>query len=181
MTSFVPLSHIRTCQEPNLFPPLESKLSTIRRINGKCAQFTSVSVRLAYPVWKSSCSEAGRITKGFALCITCDRLSKFSHRTNVILGTYKKCSADEEANQRRALTTVPTIMRLSLLAFFIALPAAAYAAACSQQNSINVETDCAERGDYCNDDIPCCGRLQCNWNGYGSVCITVHLLIYVGY
>ena len=62
-------------------------------------------------------------------------------------------------------------MRLSVLALFITLPAAAYAAVCSQPEALNVEGKCAERGAYCSSDIPCCGRLQCNWNGYGSVCI----------
>ncbi|KAF8468727.1 hypothetical protein DFH94DRAFT_685539 [Russula ochroleuca] len=41
------------------------------------------------------------------------------------VSTYKKCHADEVGKQYRALTTVPTIMRLSVLALFIALPAAA--------------------------------------------------------
>ncbi|KAF8483368.1 hypothetical protein DFH94DRAFT_306428 [Russula ochroleuca] len=96
---------------------------------------------------------------------------------NVILQKiYKKCLADEEAKQHRALTTVLTIMRLSVLALFIVLPAAAYAAVCPQQHSTNSEDKCAERGEYCSGDIPCCGRLVCNWNGYGSVCLILDLL-----
>src|ERR1019366_8762711 len=83
----------------------------------------------------------------------------------------KKCSADEEAKQHRALTTVSTIMRLTVLALFIALPAAAYAAVCPQQHSIDSEVACAERGDWCNDEVPCCGRLECIWNGFGGVCL----------
>jgi hypothetical protein len=67
-------------------------------------------------------------------------------------------------------------MRLSFLALFIALPAAAYAAVCPQQDTMDFNVQCAERGDYCNDSIPCCGRLQCVPNGYGSVCLTLTLI-----
>jgi hypothetical protein len=69
-----------------------------------------------------------------------------------------------------------TTMRLSVLALFIALPAAAYAAVCPQQHPTIFEKECAERGDFCGSDIPCCGRLVCQWNGYGSVCRMLHLL-----
>jgi hypothetical protein len=91
---------------------------------------------------------------------------------------YKKCSRDGEAKQHRALTAVLTIMRLSFLALFIALPAAAYAAVCPQQHPTIFEDECAERGDFCSYDIPCCGRLVCEWNGYGSVCLMLHLLCF---
>ena len=69
-------------------------------------------------------------------------------------------------------------MRLSVLAFVIALPAAAYAAVCTQQFSIDSGPQCAERGKWCNAEIPCCGRLECRWNGFSSVCLKLraHLL-----
>jgi hypothetical protein len=62
--------------------------------------------------------EAGGRTQGFAL-VTNYRIFA---QENVTVKIYEKCSADEEAKQHRALTTVPTNMRLAL---FIALPAAA--------------------------------------------------------
>jgi len=69
-------------------------------------------------------------------------------------------------------------MRLSVLAFVIALPAAAYAAVCTQQFTIDSGPQCAERGEWCNAEIPCCGRLECRWNGFSSVCLGLrtHLL-----
>jgi hypothetical protein len=73
----------------------------------------------------------------------------------------------KETKQRRAIITVPTIMRLSIIAFFIALPAAAYA--------------CVPLGESC-DSSPCCQPYSCgtvtlNLNGasYG-VCLTADLL-----
>ena len=69
-------------------------------------------------------------------------------------------------------------MRLSVLALLIALPAAAYAAVCPQQHSMD---DCGERNDYCSDEIPCCGRLECRWNGFTNVRLMSHLLIRIGY
>jgi hypothetical protein len=70
-------------------------------------------------------------------------------------------------------------MRLSILALFIALPAAAYAAVCPQgpqQGSNDVHAECAERGQWCNSEITCCGRLQCVWNGFASVYLTFTLI-----
>ena len=61
--------------------------------------------------------------------------------------TYKKCSTDE---QHSALTTVPTIMRLSILALFIALPAATYAAVTTR------DLVCSQFGEPCFDLTPCC-------------------------
>ena len=74
-------------------------------------------------------------------------------------------------------------MRLSIVALFIALPAAAYAAVCPQGpqlGSTEFKVQCASRGEWCNADIPCCGRLQCAWNGFSHVCLTF-ALIHVGY
>jgi hypothetical protein len=67
-------------------------------------------------------------------------------------------------------------MRLSALALLIALPAAAYAAACTKQLSIDSEGPlaCAERGEWCSSQIACCGRLECQWNGFSMVCLGVH-------
>lgn len=60
-------------------------------------------------------------------------------------------------------------MRLSVLAFVIVLPAVAYAAVCAEQFSIDSEAKCAERGQWCNPKTPCCGRLECKWNGFSRV------------
>jgi hypothetical protein len=59
-------------------------------------------------------------------------------------------------------------MRFSVLTLLIVLPAAAYAAVCPQQLSIQVE--CGERADFCDEEFPCCGRLKCTWNGMTMVC-----------
>ncbi|KAI0249084.1 hypothetical protein BJV78DRAFT_1230243 [Lactifluus subvellereus] len=61
-------------------------------------------------------------------------------------------------------------MRFFVLTLLISLPAVAYAAVCPQQLSIDSEVACAERGHWCNDEIPCCGRLQCAFNGFSRVC-----------
>ena len=76
----------------------------------------------------------------------------------------------KETKQHRALTsltTIPTIMRLSIIAFFIALPAAAYA--------------CVPLGGDCNH-FPCCNFMACamlnpSHNGIKiMVCLTADLL-----
>ena len=67
-------------------------------------------------------------------------------------------------------------MRLSVLALLFTLPAAAYAVVCPQQHSIDFGYECGERGGFCNSDSPCCGRLECKWNGFGGVCFIAHLL-----
>ena len=67
-------------------------------------------------------------------------------------------------------------MRLSVLAFIIVLPAVAYAAVCAEQVSIDSEAKCVERGQWCNSKIPCCGRLECKWNGFSRVSLRIHLL-----
>ena len=77
--------------------------------------------------------------------------------------TYKKCSTDE---QHSALTIVPTIMRLSILALFIALPAAAYAAVTTRQ------FECSQLGDPCFFLTTCCTGLTC----LDGVCIIAHSL-----
>jgi hypothetical protein len=59
-------------------------------------------------------------------------------------------------------------MRFSVLTLLIVLPAAAYAAVCPQQ--LSMHSECGERGDFCDDEFPCCGRLICTWNGYSRVC-----------
>src|SRR6266702_5967525 len=56
-------------------------------------------------------------------------------------------------------------MRFSTLALLIALPAAAYAAVCPQQFSVEPEYDCAEKGESCYGRT-CCGDLQCVWVGW---------------
>jgi hypothetical protein len=57
-------------------------------------------------------------------------------------------------------------MRFSVFTFLIVLPAAAYAAACP----LSIQVECVERGELCNDLLPCCGRLQCTRNGFSTVC-----------
>jgi hypothetical protein len=59
-------------------------------------------------------------------------------------------------------------MRFSVLTLLIVLPAAAYAAVCPQQ--LSIQSVCGERGDLCDHRSPCCGRLRCNWNGFSYVC-----------
>jgi hypothetical protein len=67
-------------------------------------------------------------------------------------------------------------MRFSVLTLLIVLPAAAYAAVCPQQLSTGSGMSCGERGDWCNDQMPCCGRLECMWNGFANVCTNAHSL-----
>lgn len=56
-------------------------------------------------------------------------------------------------------------MRLSILTILIALPAAAYAAVCPQQFSIDFDLGCVPRGGRCSDANPCCGFFKCMSNG----------------
>ena len=46
-------------------------------------------------------------------------------------------------------------MRLSILALFIALPAATYAAVTTRQ------LGCVQQGDFCFGSTPCCADLTC--------------------
>ena len=75
-------------------------------------------------------------------------------------------------------------MRLSILALLIALPAAAYAGC--QQPSTDPEPSpepspeptviqCGERGGFCDNNTPCCGRLQCSLSGLTGVCLMEHI------
>ena len=59
-------------------------------------------------------------------------------------------------------TTVPTTMRLSVLALFIALPAAVYAAVSPIQRSTDAEFpgDCSGFYGVCNSTVPCCAGLS---------------------
>ena len=90
----------------------------------------------------------------------------------------------EEEKQHRALAIVPTIMRLSVLALFIALPAAAYAAVCTQQRPLDSEGDCIPNEDTCSPDgPPCCvSTSTCTAvrTPYGGiyVCHIAHLLLF---
>ncbi|KAH9971712.1 hypothetical protein BGW80DRAFT_1319512 [Lactifluus volemus] len=59
-------------------------------------------------------------------------------------------------------------MRFSVLTLLIVLPAAAYAAVCPQQ--LSIQSVCGERGDSCDPKHPCCGRFLCTWNGFFYVC-----------
>ncbi|KAH9971720.1 hypothetical protein BGW80DRAFT_431977 [Lactifluus volemus] len=68
---------------------------------------------------------------------------------------------------RFALETNTTTMRFSALTLLIVLPAAAYAAVCPQQ--LSIQPECGERGAFCDYEFPCCGRLQCIFNSYGQV------------
>ena len=65
---------------------------------------------------------------------------------------YKKCQADDVTKQYRALITLPTTMRLSVLALFIALPTMAYGAVYPRQT----DGFCINKG-LCDVDQDCCG------------------------
>ncbi len=85
----------------------------------------------------------------------------------------------------RRLTTppsipIPTTMRLSVLALFIVLPAAAYAAVTTQHRSTDVEDAECLFGTRCLDDLGCCSDMSCVMSGrivdrFG-VRVTVHFL-----
>ncbi|KAH9984210.1 hypothetical protein BJV77DRAFT_1038907 [Russula vinacea] len=55
-------------------------------------------------------------------------------------------------------TTTPTTVRLSVLALFIALPAAAYAAVYPRKP----QDSCSATRQPCNQDQDCCDGLRCN-------------------
>ncbi|KAH9971705.1 hypothetical protein BGW80DRAFT_1319373, partial [Lactifluus volemus] len=59
-------------------------------------------------------------------------------------------------------------MRFSVFTLLIVLPAAAYAAVCPQQFSI--QSICGKYGDWCNNEFPCCSGLECERVGYENVC-----------
>jgi len=66
-------------------------------------------------------------------------------------------------------------MRLTVLALFIALPAAAYGAVCPQleQSSLQFKGNCAEFGESCADH-GCCDTLKCTYFSFlGMVCLMV--------
>jgi hypothetical protein len=64
-------------------------------------------------------------------------------------------------------------MRLSVLALFIALPAAAYAAVYSRQQSSGGDQNfCTEATFYCQSDSDCCSQDCSLPDGY----VIVHLL-----
>jgi hypothetical protein len=80
-------------------------------------------------------------------------------------------------------TTVPTIMRLSVIALFIALPAAVYAAVSPLQRSTDPEVPgaCAQLGEPC-EVRSCCKPYACDGIGLQGlgVCLTF-APIHVGY
>jgi hypothetical protein len=99
-----------------------------------------------------------------------DQLSRFHTNELDPVRIYKKCSADKEEKQYR---TVPPIMRLSILALFIALPAAAYAAVTPRKESLAIDiVRCPSDEQTCPDGNGCC-RIDCTT---GKVCIVTHLL-----
>jgi hypothetical protein len=71
-------------------------------------------------------------------------------------------------------------MRLSVLALFIALPAAVYAAASPQQNPRHSDADCIPFGSECiYDDSSCCEDYQCALvPRVGYVCHITHLFLF---
>jgi hypothetical protein len=101
-------------------------------------------------------------------------LSKFRSEIRDSVKIYKKCSADKEAKQHRALTTVPTIMRLSILALFIALPAEAS----PRQPSTDSEQCVAPGGPCVNlpfiSPSNCCEGKTRDW--FIGVCLIAQLL-----
>ncbi|KAH9971697.1 hypothetical protein BGW80DRAFT_1319285, partial [Lactifluus volemus] len=50
-------------------------------------------------------------------------------------------------------------MRFSVFTLLIVLPAAAYAAVCPQQFSI--QSRCGGLFDFCDPEFPCCASLEC--------------------
>ncbi|KAH9971710.1 hypothetical protein BGW80DRAFT_1319464 [Lactifluus volemus] len=50
-------------------------------------------------------------------------------------------------------------MRFSVFTLLIVLPAAAYAAVCPQQ--LSIESGCREFGELCDKEFPCCLGLEC--------------------
>ena len=62
-------------------------------------------------------------------------------------------------------------MRLTVLALFIALPAAAYAAVCPQQSSLEFAPNCSLLGQSCQNR-GCCNSLRCKTIPiWGPVCL----------
>ena len=85
---------------------------------------------------------------------------------------YKKCKADDVAKQHRALITASTIMRLSIIALFIALPAAAYASVYPREKT------CTTGGNFCNRNKDCCsGHCELIRVDYGKVRLIVHFAL----
>ena len=77
-------------------------------------------------------------------------------------------------------------MRLTVLALFIALPAAAYGAVCPQlgleYSSLEFKGNCAALGESCADR-GCCDSLKCTYISLlGMVClmIPISILIHLG-
>ena len=86
----------------------------------------------------------------------------------------KRSLADDDDTTRHIEwhfdTCVPTTMRLTVLALLIALPAAAYGAACPQQNPLEFEGNCAKLTESCADR-GCCDSLKCKFVPlFGMVC-----------
>ena len=123
-----------------LFLPVDAPF-TVYKTDVKASEWT-----LAGPLWKLSCSEAGRITEVFA------------QNKRDTVKTYKKRSAHGETKRHRSLTTVPTKMRLIAITLFIALPAAAYAAVFPHPINSDMDsvTKCVEDGGSCSNGISCC-------------------------
>jgi len=69
----------------------------------------------------------------------------------------------------------PTVMRLTVLALFIALPAVAHGAVCPQlaQSSLEFKGNCVEFGESCADR-GCCDSLKCTYFSFlGMVCLMI--------
>ena len=60
-------------------------------------------------------------------------------------------------------------MRFSTLVLILALPAAAYAAVCSEQLPVGHKYFCSQRGSYCDSYSPCCDPFVCFYNGFVGV------------
>ena len=60
-------------------------------------------------------------------------------------------------------------MRFSTLVLILALPAAAYAAACSEQLPVGHKYFCSPRGSYCDIYSTCCEPFECVNNGWAGV------------
>ena len=83
------------------------------------------------------------------------------------------------AKRHRALPTVPTIMRLSVVALLIVLPAAAYAAVYPRQPSPYSGDKCGGVGSPCQKNQECCPGFACEQPldfKIGRVCFIVYSL-----
>ena len=103
-------------------------------------------------------------------------INDLSHRMPVNVIPYKTIRNARKTTRKHNFAH-SSVMRLTVLALFITLPAATYAAVCAQQKPIGFEVDCSPSGSHCRpDDNLCCDGLPCFLiPGAGFVCHIAHL------